>query len=154
VIGVSGIDTGTVISAFVATIKVNGQYFRTDGVQPPASGQPYTPADPEWSQTAWRYFPKEMGGPELNWCAVGFDDSAWGPAIVAKSANCDQADPLLGDLGHCPWPYSCGDPLNRCPIDFAPYYDDSVSDNEPRWIWDYYPVNLNAAWFRHHISLP
>jgi hypothetical protein len=154
VIGVSGKDTGTVISAFIATIAVNGQTYRTDNVPPPTSGQKYTPSDPEWNQTKWRYFPKEAATIEVNWCHRGFDDSKWGPAIIARSTNCDQT-PNLGQLGSCPWTgANCGDPQGRCPQDFASYYDDSIAGNEPMWIWDYYPVNLNSAWFRYHLTLP
>lgn len=154
VVGVSGKDTGLAISAFVATIKVNGQYYRTDGVEPPASGVPYTPSDPQWSQTLWRYFPIEASGPETTWCDVSFDDSDWGPALLARSTNCPQV-PELGELGHCPWHgIDCGGGETRCPSDFAPYYDDSTPDNEPRWIWDYNPVQLADAWFRHRITLP
>jgi hypothetical protein len=154
VVGVSGRDTGLVISAFVATIKVNGQTYITDGVEPPANGVPYTPADPQWNQTQWRYYPIEVGSPEQSWCDVAFDDSGWGPALLARSANC-AADPQLGELGHCPWhTVDCGGGETRCPIDFVPYYDDATAGNEPRWVWDYKPVSLADAWFRHRITLP
>ena len=154
VVGVSGRDTGLQISAFVATIKVNNATYITDGVDPPASGVPYTAADPEWNQTKWRYFPTEVGSPDVDWCDVTFDDSGWGPAIIAKSTNC-AADPDLGDIGHCPWHFhDCGGGETRCPSDFIPYYEDAVADNEPVWVWDYNPVNLADAWFRHRITLP
>lgn len=154
VVGVSGRDTGLTISAFVATITVNNTTYITDGVDPPANGVAYTSAAPEWNQTKWRYYPTEVGNPDVTWCDVAFDDSEWGPAIIAKSANC-AADPDLGDIGHCPWNFhDCGGGETRCPSDFIPYYEDGVVDNEPVWVWDYNPVDLADAWFRHRITLP
>ena len=56
-LGIHGQDTGASISAFIATVEVDGQEFRSDGVMPPSSSIPYTSSDPEWTQTEWRYFP-------------------------------------------------------------------------------------------------
>lgn len=154
VIGVHGKDTGFAISAFVATIAVNGKVFITDGVLPPASGVAYTSANPEWYQSEWRYFPTVASGPNGDWCDKWFDDSGWGPAI--KAGKFGTAPEVWGNLGTNPW-YggACGLPqLGRCPTDFESYYIDGTPGNEPKWIWDYNPTSLADAWLRIKITLP
>jgi hypothetical protein len=151
VIGVHGRDTGQVISAFMATVEVAGELYVTDGVLPPADGIEYTPSDPEWNATLWRYFPEMVGSPRSDWCDRFFDDSDWGPAIRAGSG--DTPDEEWGHLGTDPWLMtSCG--YDKCPGEFLHYYEDLIPDNEPMWVWDYKPVDLNDAWFRFVIVMP
>mgnify|MGYP000231294354 CR=1 FL=1 len=151
-VGVHGIDTGMVISAFMATITVNGQTYVTDGVMPPDDGIAYTPADPEWFATEWRYFPTVQEGPNADWCDKWFDDSGWGPGIRAGITGSTPID-KWGNLGAYPWTSTaCGYP--RCPGDFIPYYEDAIVGNEPMWIWDYNPTTLADAWLRRVIVLP
>jgi|GEM_PF-1006438 len=154
VVGVHGKDTGAAISAFVATVQVNGQLFISDGVLPPVSGIAYTSLDSEWTQSDWRYFPTMAAGPNGDWCDKWFDDSAWGPAI--KAGKTGTLDSVWGNLGTNPW-YggACGLSMSgRCPTAFESYYVDSVLGNEPKWIWDYNPTSLADAWLRIKIVLP
>ncbi len=151
-VGVHGIDTGMVISAFMATVTVNGGLYITDGVMPPADGIAYTPADPEWFGTEWRYFPTVQEGPNADWCDKWFDDSGWGPGIRAGMTGSTPID-KWGQLGAYPWTNtSCG--CTRCPCEFLPYYQDAIPGNEPMWIWDYNPTTLADAWLRRVIVLP
>ncbi len=158
VIGIHGRDAGHVISAFMATIKVHGQTIVTDGVMPklppPDPIDPYTPSDPQWTATPWRYYPTPAdGGPNSDWCDPWYNDDAWGPAIRAGLYG--QTDIAhWGELGASPWTMTCGDLDYRCPKDFRPYYDDSTTGNEPMWIWDYNPAELADAWFRIKVTLP
>ena len=151
-LGIHGQDTGASISAFIATVEVDGQEFRTDGVMPPSSSIAYTSSDPEWSQTEWRYFPTLATGPEVNWCHSVFDDSSWGPAI---RSGIDGSTPVSnwGWLGYAPWTFGCPT-APYCPGDFYPYYTDSISNNEPMWVWDYNPTSLADAWFRLNVAIP
>lgn len=156
VIGVHGKDTGLAISAFVGTISVNGQVFISDGVLPPANGNAYTPADPEWfdDNAQWRYFPEAVPTPNADWCDKWFDDSDWGPAI--KAGKTGTAPEVWGNLGTNPW-YggACGlAQSGRCPSAFESYYIDATIGNEPKWIWDYNPTQLADAWLRIKIVLP
>ncbi len=151
-VGVHGIDTGMVISAFMATITVNGNLYITDGVMPPDDGIAYTPADPEWFGTEWRYFPTVQEGPNADWCDKWFDDSGWGPGIRAGMTGSTPID-KWGQLGAYPWTNTvCG--CSRCPCEFLPYYEDAIPGNEPMWIWDYNPTTLADAWLRRVITLP
>lgn len=153
VIGIHGIDTGFMISAFIATIEVNGQLIASDGVLPPKSGIAYTSSDPEWNQSDWRYFPTMAAGPNGDWCDKWFDDSDWGPAILAGMSGHGTTDEEWGELGTYPWTNtSCG--ASMCPKDFIPYYTDGTPGNEPKWIWDYNPTSLADAWLRIKIVLP
>ncbi len=151
VIGVHGRDTGYVVSAIMATIEIFDEIYVTDGVMPPDDDVEYTPSDPEWDATLWRYFPAPEGTPREDWCDRHFDDSDWGPAIRAGTATTPIDE--WGHLGAHPWiNTSCG--FSRCPGEFLPYYEDDIEGNEPMWIWDYKPVELNDAWFRFVIYLP
>ena len=153
VVGIHGIDTGAMISAFIATIEVNGQLIVSDGVLPPDDGIAYTSADPEWSQSEWRYFPTMAEGPNGDWCDKWFDDSSWGPAILAGMDGHGTTQAEWGNLGTYPWTNtSCGGTM--CPKEFISYYEDSIADNEPKWIWDYNPTSLADAWLRIKIDLP
>ena len=157
VIGIHGRDSGTVISAFIATVKVNGTMIRTDGVMPklppPDPIVPYTPSDSQWTATQWRYYPNPASGsPNGGWCDAWFNDSDWGPAIRAGIYGSTPTS-SWGHLGASPWTMTCGAEA-RCPADFRPYYDDATANNEPMWIWDYNPASLADAWFRLKIELP
>ena len=159
VIGIHGRDAGTVISAFIATVKVNGTTIRTDGVMPklPPTNPivPYTPSDAQWTATPWRYYPNPASGsPNGGWCDPWFNDDDWGPAIRAGIYGSSPVG-TWGELGSSPWTMSCGTPATvPCPADFRPYYDDAIANNEPMWIWDYNPASLADAWFRLKIVLP
>lgn len=152
VIGVHGKDTGFAISAFIATIHVNGIIIVTDGVLPPASGIAYTPSDFQWTQSQWRYFPTVASGPNGDWCDKWFDDSEWGPAI--KAGQSPTSDENWGNLGTKPWTTTaCG--ATMCPSAFiSPYYEPGFTGNKPKWIWDYNPTSLADAWLRIKIDLP
>jgi len=153
VVGIHGVDTNAMISAFIATIQVNGQLIVSDGVLPPSDGIAYTSADPEWTQSEWRYFPTMAEGPNGDWCDKWFDDSAWGPAILAGMDGHGTTLAEWGNLGTYPWiTTACGGTM--CPKEFIPYYEDAVVGNEPKWIWDYNPTSLADAWLRIKINLP
>jgi len=154
VIGIHGKDVGLAISAFVATIQVNGTIIISDGVMPPDDGIAYTSLDDEWDDALWRYFPEAVPTPNADWCDKWFDDSDWGPAILAGTSGTDPS--VYGNLGTDPWwGGACGlTKYERCPTAFEPYYTDAIAGNEPKWIWDYNPTQLADAWLRIRIVLP
>ncbi len=136
-IGVSGEDTGMVITAMAAVLEVNGKRYPTRGVP---GGKFYKPADPEWKATPWRYFPKDASTDKLGWCDRTFDDSAWGPAM--RAAGSGSPSFLVGQAS----PWACGS-------DLCTAFPQSGAD-QPEWIWDPYPVSLQTAWIRTVVTLP
>jgi hypothetical protein len=135
-VGISGKDTGMVITAMAAHLQVNGQSFPTRGVP---GGKVYSPQDPEWTQTPWRYFPKEVVEDKTNWCSRTFNDMTWGPAMSASGAGSPSS--LVGEAS----PWGCGSDLCSA-FPSGP--------DQPEWIWDPYPVDLQSAWIRIKVTLP
>jgi hypothetical protein len=115
VVGVHGYDTAGVTAGLAAWIGVAGMEIKTDGV---LATEPDT--------TQWRYYPSEVEDPQATWCDIGFDDSAWGPALF----NAEQDD---------------GEWLAN---------PNELRGRDVEWIWDGRPRDLREAWFRRRIELP
>jgi hypothetical protein len=135
-VGISGKDTGMVITAMAAYLTVAGQKFPTRGVP---AGKIYMATDPEWNKTPWRYFPKAVNEDKTNWCSRTFNDATWGPAMAAAAPGSPST--LVGDAT----PWGCGQDLCTA---FPP------SPDRPDWIWDPFPVDLQSAWIRIKVDLP
>ncbi len=133
-VGISGKDTGMVITAMAAYLEVAGQKFPTRGVP---GGKTYVETDPEWTETPWRYYPKLISSDKSDWCSAFFDDATWGPAMRAGYNGVSR----VGDAS----PWGCG-------TDLCAAFPDGA--DRPDWIWDPYPVDLQSAWIRIKITLP
>jgi hypothetical protein len=115
VIGINGIDSAGVITGMATRVVAGGYEINSHG----------SPTD-GIDSTAWRYYPLEDEGPQLEWCQVIYDDSLWGPALFNTEIDDDS------------WHEN----------------PDSLSPHEVDWIWDGRPSEFNEAWFRRSFYLP